>query len=85
VSYYETALLILFSVVTAYSILYAGHQKSKYTQQEYKKVVFYECETWPKTEKDKNILKLLQKVFGPVSEQGIWRIRANQERGNLSL
>jgi hypothetical protein len=40
------------------------------------------------TEKDKTRLnmwerKILSKVYGPVTEQGAWRIRRNEELGEL--
>jgi hypothetical protein len=44
-----------------------------------KPIVKFGCESWSMTEKDKTRLnmwesKILIKVYGPVTEQGIWRI-----------
>jgi hypothetical protein len=41
-------------------------------------------ETWAMTEVDMKTLntlerKILRRIYGPVEEQGIWRIRTNQE------
>jgi hypothetical protein len=46
------------------------------------------CEAWSMTEKDKTRLsmwerKILRKVYGPVTEQGVWRIRRNEELREL--
>jgi hypothetical protein len=46
------------------------------------------CEAWSMTEKDKTRLnmwerKILRKVYGPVTEQGMWRIRRNEELREL--
>jgi hypothetical protein len=53
-----------------------------------KLVVMYGHETWPMTENNKTMLdswekKTLMKVYESVTEQGIWRIRANQEPKEL--
>jgi hypothetical protein len=47
-------------------------------------VVTYACETWALKETIINRLmvferKVLRKIFGPTNENGIWRIRTNQE------
>jgi hypothetical protein len=46
------------------------------------------CEAWSMTEKDKTRLnmwerKILRKVYGPVTKQGVWRIRRNEELRDL--
>ena len=45
-------------------------------------------ETWAMTEKDMKRLsiwvgKILRRMYGPVVEQGMWRIRTNQELREL--
>jgi hypothetical protein len=45
-------------------------------------------EAWSMTEEDKTRLnmwerKTLRKVYGPVTEQGVWRIRRNEELRKL--
>jgi len=47
-------------------------------------VVTYACETWTLKETITNRLmvferKVLWKIFGPTNENGIWRIKTNQE------
>jgi hypothetical protein len=47
-------------------------------------VVTYSCETWILKETIINKLlvferKILMKIFGPKNENGIWRIKTNQE------
>jgi hypothetical protein len=47
-------------------------------------VVTYACETWTLKETITNRLmvferKVLRKIFGPTNENGIWRIKTNQE------
>ena len=47
-------------------------------------VVTYACETWILKETITNRLivfkrKVLRKIFGPTNENGIWRVRTNQE------
>ena len=47
-------------------------------------VVTYACETWTLKETITNRLmvferKVLRKIFGPNNENGIWRIKTNQE------
>jgi hypothetical protein len=47
--------------------------------------VMFGCEAWSMREKDKTRLnmwerKILRKVYGPVTEQGVWRIRRNELR-----
>jgi hypothetical protein len=47
-------------------------------------VVTYACETWIRKETTTNRLmvferKVLRKIFGPTNENGIWRIKSNQE------
>jgi hypothetical protein len=49
-----------------------------------KAVVVYGSETWAMTEMDMKKLgtwerKILRRIYGTVEEQGIWRIRTNQE------
>jgi hypothetical protein len=49
-----------------------------------KPTVMYGREAWSMTEKDKTRLnmwerEILRKVYGPVTEQGVWRIRRNEE------
>jgi hypothetical protein len=46
------------------------------------------CEAWSMAEKDKIRLnmwerKILRKVYEPVLEQGVWRIRRNEELRQL--
>jgi hypothetical protein len=53
-----------------------------------KQIVMSGCEAWSMTEEDKTRLnmwerKLLRKVYGPVTEQGVWRIRRNEELREL--
>jgi hypothetical protein len=45
-----------------------------------KPIVMFGCEAWSITEKDKTRWerKILRKVYGPVTEQGVWRIRKNE-------
>ena len=47
-------------------------------------VVIYGSETWTLTKSDENLLriferKILQKIYGPIQEGDIWRIRNNEE------
>jgi len=47
-------------------------------------VVMYGSETWTLTKSDENLLriferKILQRIYGPVQEGDIWRIRNNEE------
>ena len=47
-------------------------------------VVTYESETWILTKSDKNLLriferKILRRIYGPVQEGDIWRIKNNEE------
>jgi hypothetical protein len=47
-------------------------------------VVTYGCETWTLEETITNRLmvfdrNVLRKIFGPINENGIWRIKTNQE------
>lgn len=47
-------------------------------------VVTYGCETWVMTRRSEELLnrwerKILRKVYGPVRDQGEWRIRTNNE------
>jgi hypothetical protein len=47
-------------------------------------VVAYGCETWCLTANDDRSLrawerKVLRKIYGPVYDSGIWRIRTNKE------
>jgi len=47
-------------------------------------IVTYTCETWILKETVINKLlvferKILRKIFGPINEKGIWRIKTNQE------
>jgi len=47
-------------------------------------VVTYACETWTLKETITNRLmvferRILRKIFGPINESGIWRIKTNQE------
>jgi hypothetical protein len=49
-----------------------------------KSVVVYRSETWPRTGMDMKMQKtwdrkILRRIYGPVVEQTIWRIRPNQE------
>jgi hypothetical protein len=51
-------------------------------------VVLYGSETWAITGKMASSLmtwkrKILQKIYGPKSEQGVWRIRTNLELQNV--
>jgi hypothetical protein len=53
-----------------------------------KPVLVYGSETWPVMEMDMKRLimwemKILRSIYGPVVEQGLWRIRANQELWEL--
>jgi hypothetical protein len=53
-----------------------------------KPIVMFGCKAWPMTEKDKTRLnmwerKILRKVYGPVTEQGVWRITRNEELREL--
>jgi hypothetical protein len=48
-----------------------------------KPIVMFGCEAWSMAEKDKTRLnlwerKILRKVYGPVTERGVWRIRRNE-------
>jgi hypothetical protein len=47
-------------------------------------VVMYGSETWPLTKCDENLLrifdwKILRKIYGPIQEGNIWKIRNNEE------
>jgi hypothetical protein len=49
-----------------------------------KPVIMYGYETWFAVENDKVILntwgrKVLRKVYGPVTKQGMWKIETNPE------
>jgi hypothetical protein len=52
-----------------------------------KPVVLYGSETWAMTEMDRKRLgtweRKILRIYGPVKEQGIWRIRTNQELREL--
>jgi hypothetical protein len=53
-----------------------------------KPIVMLGCEAWSMTEQDKTRLNMwerniLRKVYGPVTEQGVWRIRRNEELREL--
>jgi hypothetical protein len=53
-----------------------------------KPIVMFGCEAWSMTEKDKTRLnmwerEILRKVYGPVTEEGVWRIRRNEELREL--
>jgi hypothetical protein len=53
-----------------------------------KPIVMFGCEAWSMTEKDKTRRnmwerKILRKVYGPVTEQGVWKIRRNEELRDL--
>jgi hypothetical protein len=53
-----------------------------------KPVVVYGSETWPLTEIDMKRLntwerKILKRIYGPVVEQAIWRIKTNHELQEL--
>jgi hypothetical protein len=54
-------------------------------------VIIHGCESWLMNEKVKTVLNawktnLFGKLYGPVTEQDLWRIRTNQERGiNTSI
>jgi hypothetical protein len=42
------------------------------------------CEAWSMTDKDKIRLnmwerKILRNVYGPITEEGVWRFRRNEE------
>jgi hypothetical protein len=62
--------------------------KRSVTMQTYKTlirpVVTYGSEAWTLTKSDKNLLmiserKIMQRVYGPIQEGDIWRIRNNKE------
>jgi len=47
-------------------------------------VVTYGSESWNLTKSDENVLriferKILRKIYGPIQEADIWRIRDNEE------
>lgn len=51
-------------------------------------VITYGCETWTLTNKTEEMLavferKILRKIYGPVNENGLWRIRYNYELKQL--
>jgi hypothetical protein len=51
-------------------------------------VATYGSETWTLTKSDENLLrilerKILRKIYGPVQEGDIWRIRYNEELNRL--
>jgi hypothetical protein len=51
-------------------------------------ILTYGSERWPLSEKDKNLLQLferriLRRIYGPINEGGIWRIRYNNELHKL--
>jgi hypothetical protein len=53
-----------------------------------KSTVMFGCEAWSMTEKDKTRLnmwegKILRNVYGPVPEQGVWRIRRSEKLREL--
>jgi hypothetical protein len=53
-----------------------------------KPVVVYGRETWPMTAMDMKRLnawerKILRRIYGPMVEEGLWRIRSNQELREL--
>jgi hypothetical protein len=53
-----------------------------------KQSLIYGCQTCCKTEKQKIVLnpwvrKILRKLYGPVTEKEVWRIRTNQELKEL--
>jgi hypothetical protein len=58
--------------------------KIKLHKTRVKPTLVFRSETWAMAEVDMKRLsawerKILRKVHGPVAEQGIWRIRTNQE------
>ena len=53
-----------------------------------KPVVTYGAETWSLTNNDERLLliwerKILRKIFGPINDNGAWRIRTNKELQNM--
>jgi hypothetical protein len=55
-----------------------------------KPVVVCGSETWSVTEMDMKRLntwekKMLRRIYGPVVEQGVWRIRNNQKNKELGI
>jgi hypothetical protein len=51
-------------------------------------VVTYGSETWTLTKSDKNLLrifdrKILRKIYGPIQERDIWRIKNNEEMNRV--
>jgi hypothetical protein len=58
--------------------------KIKIYKTRVKPALVFGSETWAMAEMDMKRLstwerKILRKIYGPVAEQGIWRIRTNQE------
>jgi hypothetical protein len=51
-------------------------------------VVTYAAETWTLNISDENALrmfewKVIRKIYGPVFEDGVWRVRSNSEINSL--
>jgi hypothetical protein len=49
-----------------------------------KSVLKYGSDSWPLSNKDENLLQIfergiLRRIYGPVNESGIWRIRDDSE------
>jgi hypothetical protein len=47
-------------------------------------ILMYGSESWPLSEKDENLLqifgrRILRRIYGPINEGGVWRIRHNNE------
>jgi hypothetical protein len=47
-------------------------------------ILMYESDSWPLSKKDENILqiferRILRRIYGPVNEGGVWRIRCNDD------
>jgi hypothetical protein len=57
--------------------------KIKMYEMMVKPVVVYGSETWPAIEMDMKRLNTWERIYGPVVEQGIWRIRTDQELWKL--
>ena len=70
------------------SSLLTKSTKLKIYQTLIRPIVSYAAETWTLHMKDENALriferKIIRRVYGPVNQQGIWRIRTNSEINDI--
>jgi hypothetical protein len=70
------------------STLLSSSTKLKFYRTLIIPVVIYATETWTLNISDENALriferKIIRKIYGPVREDGVWRVRSNSEINSL--